>query len=131
MAQKVNIAKILETILNDHSVAIDEIANQYFSPYYRQRTNGRWDDRAEFIKHLHKLREVVSSAKIEVIEELQQANLYADRHLVTAVKKDGSITTQEVYLFAELDNQGRFVRVEETTLMLHGTEQDKNLGSIK
>jgi len=34
-------------------------------------------------------------------------------------------------LFAEMDDSGRFLRVEETTLMLKGTENDRDLGNAK
>jgi hypothetical protein len=36
---------------------------------------------------------------------------------------------QEVYLFGELADDGRFARIDETTLMLDGDEADRNLGS--
>jgi hypothetical protein len=38
---------------------------------------------------------------------------------------------QEVYLFAELDADGRFARIEETALMLEGAESDREMGSMK
>jgi hypothetical protein len=37
----------------------------------------------------------------------------------------------EVYVFAELAPDGRFSRIEETTLMLQGDEADRNLGSAR
>lgn len=37
----------------------------------------------------------------------------------------------EVYMFAETEEPGRFLRIEETTLMLKGTESDRDLGSAK
>ena len=129
--QSVSIVRILDKILNHPEIPLDDIVNQHFSPEYRQRTNGHWDNRTEFVQHLQKLRELVASVDITLLEEVQQGNRYADRHLVDAVKKDGSRTRQEVYVFAELDEAGRFIRVEETTLLLEGSEADKNLGSIK
>ncbi len=38
---------------------------------------------------------------------------------------------QEVYLFAELDAEGRFARIEEITLMLEGAESDRDIGHMK
>ncbi|MEU9047965.1 nuclear transport factor 2 family protein, partial [Kitasatospora sp. NPDC048343] len=37
----------------------------------------------------------------------------------------------EVYLFAEFAADGRFRRIEETTLMLEGADADRNLGSAR
>jgi len=37
----------------------------------------------------------------------------------------------EVYMFAEIDDSGRFIRIEEATLMLKGRESDKDLGSVR
>ena len=34
-----------------------------------------------------------------------------------------------VYLFGERSDDCRFIRVEETTLMLEGADHDRNLGS--
>ena len=54
-----------------------------------------------------------------------------DRHRLHITKRDGSTVVQEVYLFAELDAEGRFSRIEETTLMLEGDEADRGIGSVK
>lgn len=37
----------------------------------------------------------------------------------------------EVYVFADLAPDGRFDRIEETTLMLSGTDADRNIGSAR
>lgn len=34
-------------------------------------------------------------------------------------------------MFAETDDSGRFIRIEEATLMLKGLEGDRDLGSAK
>ncbi|WP_165972593.1 hypothetical protein [Paracandidimonas soli] len=47
------------------------------------------------------------------------------------MKRDGAKVVQEVYLFAELDANGRFARVEETTLMLEGAGADRHIGGMK
>ncbi len=121
----------LNDILNQQQRPLGDVLDQHFSPSYRQRTNGHWDDREAFAQHARKLREVVKSARIEVLDELRDGQRYADRHRVHVTKRDGSQVVQEVYLFAELDAEGRFKRIEETTLMLEGAESDRELGSIK
>lgn len=73
----------------------------------------------------------MAAGSIEVHEELTDGKLYADRHLVQVTKNDGSTVRTEVYVFAEFAPDGRFRRIEETTLMLEGTEADRNLGSAR
>jgi len=107
------------------------VLDRHFSPGYRQRTNGHWDDREAFAQHARKLRDVVASARIEVLDELRDGQHYADRHRVHVTKRNGTQVVQEVYLFAELDAEGRFARIEETTLMLEGAESDRDIGSLK
>ena len=122
---------VLNEVLNCHEYPLREIMDHYFSTDYRQRTNGHWDDRESFHRHLCKLREIVVSAEVIVLDELRNDNLYADRHRVHVVKKDGATVVQEVYLFARLDADGRALSIEETTLQLEGAEADCDLGNIK
>lgn len=64
-------------------------------------------------------------------DELRDGNLYATRHRVLLSKRNGEKVDMEVYMFAETDESGRFIRIEEATLMLKGLESDRALGSIK
>ena len=64
------------------------------------------------------LREIVKHATITVLDELVDGECYAERHVVDLLKHDGERIHQEVYLFAERDPDGRFARIEETTLLL-------------
>lgn len=121
----------LNDILNHQQLSLEDVLDRHFSPDYRQRTNGHWDDREAFVQHARKLREVVALARIEVLDELRDGSRYADRHRVHVTKRDGTQVVQEVYLFAELDANGRFARIEETTLMLEGAEADREIGSVK
>ncbi|WP_394839256.1 nuclear transport factor 2 family protein [Pendulispora rubella] len=126
-----NIEAALHDVLFRPDLDLQEAIDRHFSPEYRQRTDGQWTNRAEFVEHMAHLRSVVASGGLEVHEELTQGNLYADRHTVSVVKTDGTTVRTEVYLFAEFAPDGRFLRVEETTLMLEGHERDRNLGSAR
>jgi hypothetical protein len=110
---------------------LDQAADRHFAPDYRQRTDGRWDSRTEFLTHIAHLRGVVAGGSVEVHDELAVGDRYADRHTVTVTKTDGSMVRMEVYVFAEFAPDGRFRRIEETTLMLEGAEADRNLGSAR
>ncbi len=64
-------------------------------------------------------------------EELVEGTKYADRHTVHVTKKDGSAVSMEVYLFGEFASDGRFSRIEETTLLLQGADADRTMGSAR
>ncbi|MCY0957351.1 nuclear transport factor 2 family protein [Streptomyces sp. H27-H5] len=125
------IAAALDDLLFTPGLDLREAVDRHFAPDYRQRTDGTWDERDGFIAHIAHLRTVIAEGSIEVHEELTDGRLYADRHTVDVVKKDGSAVRTEVYLFGEFAADGRFRRIEETTLMLSGSETDRNLGSAR
>jgi hypothetical protein len=108
----------VEDLLNNRQMTAEEAVDRHFAPTFRQRTNGSWNDRAAFLARIVLLREAVEHATITVLDELVDADRYAERHVVDLVKRDGARVVQEVYVFAERDPGGRFTRIEEATLML-------------
>lgn len=126
-----SIAAALTDLLFTPGLDLTEAVDRHFAPDYRQRTDGRWDDRAEFTSHIAHLRTIVADGSVQVLDELVQGDRYADRHLVDITKTDGSTVRMEVYVFAEFTPDGRFRRIEETTLMLDGTDSDRNIGSAR
>ncbi|MFI9649386.1 nuclear transport factor 2 family protein [Streptomyces sp. NPDC052040] len=128
---RTGVATALTDLLFNPGLDLQEAADRHFAPDYRQRTDGRWDDRTEFLEHIAHLRAVVAEGSVEVHDELYDGDRYADRHTVHVTKKDGSTVRTEVYLFGEFAPDGRFRRIEETTLMLEGAEADRNLGSAR
>jgi hypothetical protein len=128
---RTDIAAALTDLLLTPGLELTEAVDRHFAPDYRQRTDGRWDDREQFTTHIAHLRTIVAGGEIQVLEELVQGNLYADRHIVDIRKTDGSTVRMEVYVFAEFAPDGRFRRIEETTLMLQGADTDRNLGSAR
>jgi hypothetical protein len=129
--QMISITKVLDEIINRQDMALEGILNRYFSPGYRQRTNNEWEGLENFAHHARKLREIIASCKIEVHDELRNGNLYATRHRVLCTKRNGDEIDMEVYMFAETDDSGRFIRIEEATLMLKGLESDRDLGNAR
>jgi len=128
---RTDVATALTDLLLTPGLALDEAVDRHFAPDYRQRTDGRWDDRGQFLEHIAHLREVVAGGSVEVLDELVVGDRYADRHVMEITKTDGSTVRMEVYLFAEFAPDGRFRRIEETTLMLQGADADRNLGSAR
>ncbi|MET9606009.1 nuclear transport factor 2 family protein [Streptomyces sp. NPDC006512] len=121
------ITDLLFTPGNDLAEALD----RHFTSDYRQRTNGVWSDRTAFTQHITRLRSLIRSGHIEVHDELRDGLRYADRHSVTLTQHNGGTSRTEVYLFAQLAPDGRFQRVEETTLLITGEPEDENLGLVK
>lgn len=107
---------------------LESVLRRHFSPDYRQRTNGTWSDRRRFADHIRHLRSITADLHVEVLDELADGDRYADRHVVTVTKRDGSTVVQEVYVFARLDATGRFRVLEEVTMMLAGAEADRDIG---
>jgi hypothetical protein len=116
--QMTTIKDAVEDLLDPRRLTVEEAANRHFGPTFRQRTNGRWDDRDAFLARIALLRESVDHATITVLDELGEAGRYAERHVVELVRRDGTRIVQEVYVFAERDPDGRFVRIEEATVPL-------------
>jgi hypothetical protein len=110
----------VDDLFNNQQLSADEAVDRHYGPTFRQRTNGSWDDRPGFLARIVDLRKGVEHATITVLDELTDGHRYAERHVVDLVQRDGKRILQEVYVFAERDSDGRFVRIEETTLMLEG-----------
>ncbi|MGV9567107.1 nuclear transport factor 2 family protein [Streptomyces sp. NPDC003480] len=125
------VAAALTDLIFNTDITVEEAADRHFAPGYRQRTDGQWADRAGFIEHIAHVRTLVADGSVEVHDELYDGTKYADRHTVNITKKDGSTVLTEVYVFADLAPDGRFSRIEETTLMLQGSEADRNIGSAR
>ncbi|MFI1648458.1 nuclear transport factor 2 family protein [Streptomyces avidinii] len=128
---RTGISAALTDLLLSRDLTVEEAADRHFAPEYRQRTDGEWADRAGFIEHITHLRGVVDHGSVQVHEELYEGSKYADRHTVRVTKTDGSTVSMEVYLFGEFAADGRFSRIEETTLLLRGSAADRNLGSAR
>lgn len=79
---------------------LEDVMGHHFTGDYRQRTNGTWDDRSGFVEHIQHLRAVVQGVDITILDEYDDGERYADRHVVKVVKHDGSTVVQEVYVFA-------------------------------
>ncbi|MFJ5025099.1 nuclear transport factor 2 family protein [Streptomyces goshikiensis] len=123
-------AALTDLLLNEE-LTLAEAADRHFTPDYRQRTDGEWADRSQFLDHIAHLRTLGATGEVEVHEELHDGDKYADRHTCHIVKKDGATVSMEVYVFADMAPDGRFRRIEETTLMLKGSDADRTLGSAR
>lgn len=126
-----DITRAINDLLFTPGLDLTEALDRHFTPDYRQRTDGVWSDRTAFTQHMTRLRSLIRSGHVEVHDELRDGLCYADRHTVTLTQHNGHTSRTEVYLFARFAPDGRFQRVEETTLLVAGHPDDENLGLIK
>lgn len=121
--------KMYREIFTGAEENIEASVARYFSENYVQVTDGVSIRYPEFLEHVRHLMRVVKRIDIQVLDALRDGDQIADRHIVKIVRNDGANSTIEVYLFGELDRDGRCVSVTETTRVVEGAESSKTLGS--
>jgi hypothetical protein len=120
-----------EDLFDNRDLPLDQSADLHFGPDFRQRTNGQWVDRAAFLAGVAHLRDNVERITVTVLDEVIDGHRYAERHLVDLLDAHGQRAVQEVYLFADIDSDGRFARIEEVTLSLDVDETDRQQGNAR
>ncbi|KAL6249337.1 hypothetical protein RBB50_003190 [Rhinocladiella similis] len=105
--------------------------SKYFSPDYIQVTDGHSSTYGEFKEHMKKIRSMTRSMDVDVKLLVQDENKIADRHVVKIEKTDGSRVELDVLLIGERDDQGRMLRVWETTRQVAGDVDGADLGRIR
>ncbi|MCP1576404.1 nuclear transport factor 2 family protein [Herbaspirillum rubrisubalbicans] len=113
-----SIQDAIEDMLTNVQLTVEEAIARHFVPSFRQRVNGAWLDQAGFEARIAALRQMVDSVTITVLDEFFDSDRYAERHIIDIQKRDGDRIRQEVYLFAQRSQDGRFIRIEETTLTI-------------
>jgi hypothetical protein len=121
-----SLKEAVDDLLNNPQLTVEEAMDRHFAANFRQRTNGTWDDRASFMARMRDLRQSAARVTFTVLDELSDGARYAERHRVDLVHRDGERMRLEVYVFAERDAAGRFVRIEESTLVLESGENMPN-----
>lgn len=92
---------------------VSDILAGHVAQPFRQRTDGVWEDRTTVVKRLETLRESAREVRVRVISEFIDARSYAERHVVTVITNDDTSVSKEVFVFGELDEDGRFLSIEE------------------
>jgi hypothetical protein len=113
-----SISAALHDLLVTPDLTVEDALARHFTDDYRQSTNGEWIDRAAFGQQMEQLRGFVDAVEIRVIDELSQGSRYAERHVIQVTGRDGSVVGQEVYVFAEVAEDGRFGSLEELSRSL-------------
>ena len=121
--------KIMADII-ESSEAGEAIISKYFSKNYSQQVDGKKIDYHGFVRHMAAQKQLIKSAKVEFIQVIAQDNIISTIHEVTVTKRNGSQSLIKVigHMIFEAD---KTTEVDELTHVIHGNDEDKNLGSIQ
>jgi hypothetical protein len=100
---------------------------RYFHPEYRQTSDGRELDYAAFLAHVRTVRGRVRSGRFDILDVVADGDRIADRHRVRLRTTSGGEILAEVFLFGRFAQDGRLIRVHETTRLLVGGEHDTDI----
>jgi hypothetical protein len=101
-----------------HEVAFgDEEPAAVFSRYHTDdfvlRNDGIDLDRDRLLAHVRSGRRNVEEIRVEVHQALTSASRVAGRYTLTALMRRGQVIATEIYMFGELNGDGRLQRVEQ------------------
>ncbi|MGW2223953.1 nuclear transport factor 2 family protein [Streptomyces formicae] len=116
----------LEKLYNDFQNEIfseedaGEVIDRYYAPGFLQVSDGIEIDRDRLIKHIRPVKKSVASGSYEVLEALVDGNRLAARFVIRAVTKQGKETENDVHMFCEMTDDGRFLRIDQITRSIKG-----------
>ncbi|WP_158963062.1 nuclear transport factor 2-like protein [Myroides fluvii] len=124
--------KLVEAML--HTIIEGQAYNErdiqhYFSPKYKQIVDQVQLDFAGFKQHIHKLKELIASVEITILNTASRGNTVFTKHLVSSVLKDGICYKHKVMAEFTIE-EGKITRCEELTLLIEGLAQGKQLGAV-
>lgn len=115
MKARHRLKRAIDDLLN-LSVALPVAVDRHFAPGFRQTVNGLEVDRTAFIAGIETLRSELKEVRVTVLDEVFEADRYAQRHRIELTLQDESRVVREIYAFAELDAELRFIRIDEVAL---------------
>jgi len=106
----------------------EQFITAYFSPQYVQVVNNTVLDFEGFKQHIKKLKEVVDTIRLEILQTGVGKDCVFTKHKVEVILKDQSAHTYKV--MAEfVFHEGKIIRCEELTYLVEG-EASYNLGAV-
>lgn len=117
VARRHRLKQAIEDLL-DQTVALQVAVDRHFAPSFRQTVDGVAIDREAFIAGIESMRPQLKEARVTVLDEVADEPRYAQRHRIDLRFRDGARVAREVYVFAVLDAEMRFVRIDEATLQV-------------
>lgn len=129
MEKKELIRTVFHLLFENESFDRETIAN-YFSKDYVQSVNGDTFGFNDFVNHICKVRETLSSCNIAFKTLVTEGNIVFSNHLVDAVMRNGKMVRQQVLAEFEI-SKGKIIRCDELTCFLGGDVAGSKLGSIR
>src|SRR5271168_2133816 len=105
-----------------------ESLSRYFAPNYVQDVDGKRLDFNGFIDHARTLKATLRRGHATIEKLIVDGDTIADTHIIDAEKTNGDSIRVKVTAFLTA-RDGKIVRVDELTHLLHGAEEDSDLGS--
>jgi ketosteroid isomerase-like protein len=105
-----------------------ESLDRYFAPDYVQDVDGKRLDFNGFIDHARTLKKSLHSGRATIETIIVDGMTIADIHVVDAEKTNGDTIRAKVIAFYTV-RDGKIVHVDELTHLLHGTDEDRDMGS--
>lgn len=112
----------------ENKVYDEQLITTYFSPQYVQVVNDTVLDFEGFKQHIKKLKEVVHTIRLEILQTGEGKDCVFTKHKVEVLLNDQSTHTYKVmaeFLFQE----GKIIRCEELTYLVEG-KASYNLGAV-
>jgi hypothetical protein len=107
------ISDALHDLVFSQRLTVDQAMDKYFADGYRHRHSGAVRSRAEFAEKAAAARARIARGTVTVLDEFRDGRGYAERHLLTVVRNDGSAERTEVYVIGRYADDGRFASLNE------------------
>ncbi|MBK2125645.1 nuclear transport factor 2 family protein [Fangia hongkongensis] len=109
---------------------VDKLIHDCVDKSYQQYVDGHTLNFAGFLEHVKKQRELVKSVRFEFKYLVEEGDMVASLHQVSALKNDGSEILAEVHAFFSFKN-GLLIGCDERTRILQGEKTDEALAHIR
>ena len=93
----------------------DAVVARYYPPGFEQRSDGIVFDRARLAEHARPLRKNLEKVRFDVHEALVDGSRIAARYTLHGTMRKGRVVATEIYMFGELDADGRPLRIDQLT----------------
>lgn len=129
MDNKELVKTVFNLLFESKKMNTEEIS-AYFSRDYVQIVGKEFLNFEDFICHVRKVREKLSSCHITFQTLISEGNIVFSNHMVDAILRNGTLLRQ--HILAEFEVQdGKIIRCDELACQLDGDVSEKNLASVR
>lgn len=110
--------------------ANENVIRQFFSEDYVQHVDGKILNLSDFIQHIHSLKERIQDITIEFEQLISDDDKACSVHIARGTKENGEKVETKVIAFFQV-KEGKISLCDELSHILHGKDEDKDLGFCK